>query len=59
MRCTGTATMLSRLSAVAVRSFALDSLRTSYQVLTACDHSAKAWMALVFPQLLGPISTAG
>ena len=27
--------------------------------LAACDHSASAWMALVLPQLFGPISTAG
>lgn len=42
VRCTGTATMFNRLSAVAVRSLADESLRTSSHVRTACDHNANA-----------------
>ena len=51
--------MFRRLSDVAVRSFGLDRPLASYQVLTACDHSAIAWIAVVLPQLFGPINTAG
>ncbi len=51
--------MFKRFNEVAVRSLAEESLRVSCQVRTACDHSASAWIALVLPQLFGPISTAG
>ena len=59
MRCTGTETRLSRLSDVEVRSLVGALPLLSYQVLTACDHSAMAWMAVVLPQLFGPMSAVG
>ena len=51
--------LFSRLSDVAVRSLGVDFPFASNHVLTACDQSAIAWIAVVFPQLLGPMSTAG
>ena len=51
--------MFSRLSDVAVRFFGGALPLLSYQVLTACDQRAMAWMAAVLPQLLGPMSTEG
>ena len=51
--------MFSRFSDVDVRSFGGALPLLACQVLTACDQSVMAWMAVVLPQLLGPMSTAG
>ena len=59
VRCTGTETRFSRLSDVDVRALGGALPLLSYQVLTACDQSAMAWIAVVLPQLFGPMSTAG
>ncbi|WP_419942488.1 hypothetical protein [Candidatus Palauibacter sp.] len=59
VRGTGTETMLSRLSDVAVRLRGGASPLRSNHVFTACDQSAIAWIAVVLPQLFGPIRTVG
>ena len=51
--------MLNLLSDVDVRSLGGASPLLACQVCTACDQSAMAWIAVVLPQLLGPMSTAG
>ena len=56
---TGTATTSRRLRPVAVRSFGGAFPLRWCQVRAACDQSAIACRAVVFPQLLGPASTAG
>ena len=51
--------MPSRLSEVEVRFLGGAWPLLPCQVATACDQSAMACMAVVLPQLLGPMSTAG
>ena len=51
--------MASRLSGAEVRFLGGACPLLSCQVLTACDQSATACMAVVLPQSLGPMSTAG
>ncbi len=59
VRDTGTETMLSLFTAVAVRLLGGASPLRANHVFTACDRSASAWIAVVLPQLFGPIRTVG
>ena len=59
VRPTGTETMLRRLSEVEVRCLGGAWPLLANHVLTACDQSEIAWIAVVLPQLFGPMRTAG
>ncbi len=59
VRWTGTATMFKRLIDVEVRCLGVVLPLLSNQILMAWDYSAIACMAVVLPQLLGPMNTAG